>query len=90
MQAKVISVLKSFLTFAPSFQPHHVHNMLVLMFDMCFKNLQFIKDYVGLELAMQVVVDYDQEILMPLLLIVYHALTPNLQLLHLLYLQWLN
>jgi hypothetical protein len=52
--------------------------MMVLMFDLCFKNLQFIRDYVGLELAMQVATNYDQEILMPLLLIVYHALTPNL------------
>lgn len=52
--------------------------MMVLMFDMCFKNLQFIRDYVGLELAMQVATNYDQEILRPLLLIVYHALTPNL------------
>jgi len=78
MQVEVIGVLKSFLTFASSFQPHHAHNMLVFTFDLCFKNLQFIRDYVGLELVMQVVVDYDQEILMPLLSIVYHALTPNL------------
>jgi hypothetical protein len=39
--------------------------------------LEFIRDYVDLELAMQVAVDYDWEILMPFLLIVYHALTPN-------------
>ncbi len=47
------------------------------MFDMCFKNLQFIRDYVGLKLAMHVIVDYDQKTLMPFVLIVYHALTPN-------------
>jgi hypothetical protein len=52
--------------------------MLVFIFDPRFKNLQFIKDYVGLKLAMQVVVDYDREILMPLLLTIYHTLTPNL------------
>jgi hypothetical protein len=44
------------------------------MFDPSFKNLQFIQDYIGLELAMQVV-KYDQKVLMPLLLIVYKALT---------------
>ncbi len=44
------------------------------MFDPSFKNLQFIQDYIGLELAMQVV-KYDQNFLMPLLLIVYKALT---------------
>jgi hypothetical protein len=71
MQTKVIGVLKPFLAFASSFQSCHAHNMMVLMFDPCFKNLQFIRDYVGLELAMQVATNYDQEILMPLLLIVY-------------------
>jgi hypothetical protein len=78
MQIEVIGVLKPFLAFASSFQPCHVYNMTVFMLDTCFKNLQLIKDYVGLELAMQVVVDYDQEILMPFLLAIYHALTPNL------------
>jgi hypothetical protein len=29
------------------------------MLDLHLKNLQLIKDYVGLELAMQVAVDYD-------------------------------
>jgi hypothetical protein len=33
MQAKVISVLKPFLAFVSSFQPRHVHNMLVLMLE---------------------------------------------------------
>jgi hypothetical protein len=42
-----------------------------------FKNPQLIKDYVGLELAMQVAVDYDWKILIPLLLIVYQSSTPN-------------
>jgi hypothetical protein len=33
MQAKVIGVLRPFLTLASSFQPHVAHKMLVLMFD---------------------------------------------------------
>jgi len=48
------------------------------MFDPRFKNLQFIKGYVDLKLSMQIVVDYDPKILMPLLLTIYHTLTPNL------------
>jgi len=52
MQTKVIGVLKLLLAFASSFQPCHVHNMLVIMLDPCFKNLQLVGDYVGLELAM--------------------------------------
>jgi hypothetical protein len=39
------------------------------MLDPHFKSPQLIKDYVGLELAIQVV-DYDWKILIPLLLIV--------------------
>jgi len=50
---------------------------MVFMLGPCFKNLQLIRDYVGLELAMQVVVNYDRKILMPFLLTIYHALTPN-------------
>jgi hypothetical protein len=48
--------------------------MLILMLDLHLKNLWFIGDYVGFELAMQVGVEYDQEVLMPLLLFVYKAL----------------
>ncbi len=44
------------------------------MLDLHFKNLWFIGDYVGLQLAMQVVVEYDQEVLMPLLITIYKAL----------------
>jgi hypothetical protein len=33
--------------------------MLVFMLGPQFKNLQLIRDYVGLELAMQVAIDYD-------------------------------
>jgi hypothetical protein len=58
MQAKIIGVLKPFLAFASSFQTYHAHNMLVFMLDPHFKSPQLIKDYVGLELAIQVV-DYD-------------------------------
>jgi hypothetical protein len=52
MQTEIIGVLKVLLAFASSFQPCHAHNMLVIMLDLRFKNLQFIGDYVGLELAM--------------------------------------
>jgi hypothetical protein len=52
-------VLKPFLAFASSFQTCHAHNVLVFMLHPHFKNPQLIKDYVGLELAMQVAVDYD-------------------------------
>jgi hypothetical protein len=67
MQVEVIDVLKPFLAFASSSQLQAIHNMLVLMFDLCFKKFQLIWDYVGIELAMQVVVEYDKRILMLLM-----------------------
>jgi len=48
--------------------------MLVLMLDLHFKNLHFTRDYVSLELAMQVAIEYDQEVLIPLLLTFYKVL----------------
>jgi hypothetical protein len=59
MQAEVINVLKPFLAFTSSLQPYHVHNMLVIILDLCFMNLGLIRDYVDLELAMQVATNYD-------------------------------
>jgi len=52
MQTEIVGALKLLLAFASSFQPRHAHNMLVIMLDPHFKNLQLIGDYVGLELAM--------------------------------------
>ncbi len=51
--------------------------MLVLMLTPCFKTLQPIQDYVGLEMVVQIMIEYDCEILMPILLIVYNKLAPT-------------
>jgi hypothetical protein len=45
--------------------------MLVLMWDLRFKSLQLIQDYVGLDMAMHIVAMYDWELLMPFLLIIF-------------------
>jgi hypothetical protein len=45
------------------------------MFDSWFKNLHFIHDFVGIELAMQIVIGYNREILLVLLLTIYNNLT---------------
>ncbi len=73
----MITVLKPFFAFASSIQFQSAHNMLVLMLDPCFKNLQLIQNYVGLEVVMEIVVEYDRTILMPLLLTVYNNQNPN-------------
>jgi hypothetical protein len=51
--------------------------MLVFMLTPCFKTLQPIQDYVGLEMVVQIMIEYDCEILMPILLIVYNKLAPT-------------
>jgi hypothetical protein len=58
----------AFLAFAFSLQTRSAHNMLVLMLDPCFKNLQLIRNYVRLEVVMKIVIEYDHTILMPLCL----------------------
>ncbi len=45
------------------------------MLDLQFEILHLIYDFVGLELAMQIVAKYDHGILMPILLSVYNNLT---------------
>jgi hypothetical protein len=42
MQIEVIGVLRQFLTFASSYQPQAIHNMLVLMLDLCSEKFQLI------------------------------------------------
>jgi hypothetical protein len=42
MQVEVIDVLRPFLAFASSFQPQVIHNMLVLMLDLCSKKIQLV------------------------------------------------
>ncbi len=78
-----MNVLKTFLAFTPSFQPCNAYNILVFLLDLSLKNLQLIQDYVGLKMVMQIVVEYDHEVLMPLLVIFYNSLTPTPLLLNL-------
>ncbi len=54
------------------------------------QKFQLIQDYVSLEVVMQIVVEYDYEVLLPMLLTIYKALTPILSILNLLILLCLN
>jgi hypothetical protein len=54
------------------------------------QKFQLIQDYVNLELVVQIVVEYDCEVLLPMLLTIYKALTPILSILNLLVLLCLN
>jgi hypothetical protein len=47
------------------------------MLNTWFKGLELIQDYVGLEVAIQIAMEYDHEVLIPLLLIIYNNLMPT-------------
>jgi hypothetical protein len=47
MQVEVIKVIKKFLQFLQAYGSHQVHNMLTFMFDLTFKFLRVVENYVG-------------------------------------------
>jgi hypothetical protein len=47
MVVKIINVLHLFMGFTETFSWNKAHNMVVLMFDPCFKNMDCIMDYIG-------------------------------------------
>jgi hypothetical protein len=50
--------------------------MLVIMLDPYFKNMKVIRDFVGNAHAIQIVIDYNSNIMCPLLLHVFFHLNP--------------
>jgi hypothetical protein len=67
MNSHVIDVLTPFLTFSSSYIDAKAHNMLVVMLDLCFKNIKIIQDYVN-NIVASVVVEYDVKVVYLLLL----------------------
>jgi hypothetical protein len=68
MASEVATVLQPFLSFARTFDAGKAHNMLALMLDPRFKDLEVILNYVGHDVVKQVVDEYDSKVLVPLLL----------------------
>ncbi len=67
MNSHVIDALTPFLIFSSSYIDAKAHNMLVIMLDLCFKNIKVIQDYVN-NIVVSVVVEYDVKIVYLLLL----------------------
>ncbi len=67
----MINVLTPSLAFSSSYINAKVHNMLVIMLDLCLKNMKMIWDYVGNMVVVNVVLEYDFKVVYPLLLQVY-------------------
>ncbi len=58
----------TFHFFLHTFDKRKGHNMLVLMFDPKFKSMRLITMFMGHENATIVVVEYDEKLLLPLLM----------------------
>ena len=79
MTFEAIEVIKPCFAFAVGFTREKTHNMLLSMLDPRYKRLQVIIDYVGHEKAMHIEVEYDQLVMMPLLVKVSRLLNPSLE-----------
>ncbi len=67
MNSHVINVLTPFLTFSSSYIDAKAHNMLVIMLDLCFKDIKVIQDYVN-NIVVSVIMEYDVKVVYLLLL----------------------
>ena len=79
MAFESIVVIKPCLAFAIDFTCEKTHNMLLLMIDPRYKGLHVIIDYVGREKAMHIMAEYDQLVLVPLLVKVSQLLNLSLE-----------
>ncbi|KAG0584835.1 hypothetical protein M758_3G242300 [Ceratodon purpureus] len=79
MEEEVLAVLEPLLSFAGTFSRQSAHNMLALMLDPRFKGLGLVRDYVGPEKVVGIVFEYDNLVLLPLLMQCYKRLHPTAQ-----------
>lgn len=74
MGFEVINVFEPFFAFAHTFNSTHAHNMCAFQLDPQFKQLQCIMEYVGRDMERVVLKEYDQHVLVHLLVIIYKLL----------------
>ncbi len=74
---RVQVVLTPFLAFTSSYNANKVHNMLALISDSRFKSLDVVKAFVGCTKVIQIVVEYDNKILLQELTVTFHFLNPT-------------
>ena len=71
MREQVVRVLAPFLSFMRVYNPSSAHNMLALMLDPRHKELALVGSYLGREEATRIAQEYDERLLLPLLISVY-------------------
>jgi hypothetical protein len=79
MCAKVVKVIKPLLQFLQAYDSHQVHNMLALMFDPRFKSLRVVENYARRGACICLVIEYDANEVIPLLMIMFEVLNPTVQ-----------
>jgi hypothetical protein len=77
MAPKVIDVVEPFISFAMTFNVVVAHNMCVLQLNPRFKVLYCIVEYVGRDRGVIVVEEYDQHVLLLLLVVVSKHFNPR-------------
>jgi hypothetical protein len=75
MWVEVVKVVKPFLQFLQAYDLHQVHNM----FDPRFKSLMVVENYVGPGACICLVVEYDVNTVIPLLMTMFEVLNPIVQ-----------
>jgi hypothetical protein len=60
--------IDAFLTFSMVYNNFKIHNMLAIMFDIHYKHMKCIQDFVNHSIATKIVVKYNALIVCPLLL----------------------
>jgi hypothetical protein len=71
MHIQVVIVFRPFIDFMNNFKLSKVHNMLMLMLDLWFKDLNLVGEYVGQEATIEIVAIYDNQFFLPLLKTLY-------------------
>lgn len=66
----------SFLAFASTYNANNTHKMLALMLDPYFKSFDVMKTFVGHAKVIQMMVEYGNKILLPLLMVAFQFLNP--------------
>jgi hypothetical protein len=67
MKWQILEVILAFISFLHSYDSKRGHNMLALMLNPRFKSMRLITIFLGCENATIIIVEYDQQLLLPLL-----------------------
>jgi hypothetical protein len=67
MAIEAMNVLQPFLSFACTFESHRTHNMLDLILDSMYKNLQCITNFGGRDENKIFFFGYDKKVMIPML-----------------------